>query len=177
MKTDVCRWNPAEFCFALILFTASVFLLLQIDEQVKYANGQAFYKQPGLWTGLGLAGMVIMSALYSLKLWMQRNQLEHSEHTLGHELWTWLRSLEFLAWFMGYVLLVPYSGYLLATLLFSIVLSLRLGYRSRPIYFAATLTAITIVVLFKSLLQVKIPGGALYEYLPDALRSFFIIYL
>ena len=31
------------------------------------------------------------------------------------------------------------------------------------------------VVLFKSLLQVKIPGGAVYEFLPGALRNFMIL--
>jgi hypothetical protein len=33
----------------------------------------------------------------------------------------------------------------------------------------------SIVVIFKSFLEVKIPGGAIYELLPNALRSFFIL--
>jgi hypothetical protein len=40
---------------------------------------------------------------------------------------------------------------------------------------SAVLVALAVVVVFKSFLSVKIPGGAIYEYLPDALRSFFIL--
>jgi len=32
------------------------------------------------------------------------------------------------------------------------------------------------VVIFKSLLQVKVPGGAIYEFLPNVMRSFFLTY-
>jgi hypothetical protein len=34
-----------------------------------------------------------------------------------------------------------------------------------------------IVLFFKAFLQVKIPGAALYEYLPVGIRTFFILYL
>ena len=33
-----------------------------------------------------------------------------------------------------------------------------------------------IVLLFKSFLQVKLPGGRIYEVLPDGLRSFMLTY-
>ena len=33
-----------------------------------------------------------------------------------------------------------------------------------------------VVVIFKSFLQVKVPGGKLYEYLPGAMRSFMLTY-
>jgi len=33
------------------------------------------------------------------------------------------------------------------------------------------------VVVFKSFLQVKIPGGQLYEFLPDGIRNFMLVYL
>ncbi len=33
----------------------------------------------------------------------------------------------------------------------------------------------SIVVIFKSFLEVKIPGGAIYELFPNAMRSFFIL--
>jgi len=32
-----------------------------------------------------------------------------------------------------------------------------------------------IVVIFKSFLEVKIPGGVIYEFLPNVLRNFFIL--
>ena len=40
---------------------------------------------------------------------------------------------------------------------------------------SAGVFAVLVVLIFKSFLQVKIPGAAIYEYLPGALRSFFIL--
>jgi hypothetical protein len=37
--------------------------------------------------------------------------------------------------------------------------------------------AIAVVLVFKGLLSVRIPGALLYEYLPGPLRSFAILYL
>ena len=78
---------------------------------------------------------------------------------------------------MVYVWAVPIIGYLLATLLFAMLLSLRMGYRGVMQIGGAAAVGIAIVVVFKSFLGVKIPGGAIYEYLPDALRNFMIVYL
>ena len=52
---------------------------------------------------------------------------------------------------------------------------LRLGYRSRAMMWISLGFGGAVVVLFKGLLSVRIPGGAIYEYLPGALRSFFIL--
>lgn len=87
----------------------------------------------------------------------------------------WLLALEYLAWFMAYVYITPIVGYLSATLVFLLLLTLRIGYRNRRMMIAAVVVALAIVLVFKSFLGVKIPGGAVYEYLPDALRSFMII--
>ena len=40
---------------------------------------------------------------------------------------------------------------------------------------AAAFTGLGIVLVFKAALSVKIPGGAIYEYLPDTLRNFLIV--
>ena len=93
------------------------------------------------------------------------------------ELRDWARALEFAAWFMAYVLLVPVLGYLPATLIFVPALSWRMGYRSARMLGIGVLFAVLVVVTFKMVLSVKIPGGALYEHLPEALRGFFILNL
>jgi ribose/xylose/arabinose/galactoside ABC-type transport system permease subunit len=72
---------------------------------------------------------------------------------------------------------VPVVGYLPATLVFVPALSWRMGYRTRRMMGASVVMALAIVILFKGFLSVRIPGGAVYEYLPDGLRSFFILYL
>ncbi len=87
----------------------------------------------------------------------------------------WLRALEYLAWFMVYVWAVPIIGYLPATLIFMGALAVRAGYRNRRVILAALAMGLGIVLVFKTMLSVKIPGGLLYEYLPDALRSIAIL--
>ena len=78
---------------------------------------------------------------------------------------------------MGYVWIVPVVGYLPTTVLFTNLLTIRMGYREKKVYIAATIMAIFIVVLFKGFLSVKIPGGQWYEYLPDGVRNFMLLYL
>lgn len=78
---------------------------------------------------------------------------------------------------MVYVWIVPIVGYLPGTILFTNLLAVRVGYREKKVFVAATILSITIVILFKALLSVKIPGGLWYEYLPDSIRNFMLLYL
>ena len=41
----------------------------------------------------------------------------------------------------------------------------------------APLLAVCIVVAFKAFLAVRIPGGAVYDIFPQAIRNFLVIYL
>lgn len=92
------------------------------------------------------------------------------------EVWIWIKSVEYAGWFIAYAALVPWSGYLPATLFFAIALTVRAGYRSPLMLGISAVAAITIVVVFKAFLQVKLPGGLTYEYLPDGLRQFMLTY-
>ena len=76
---------------------------------------------------------------------------------------------------MVYVWLVPNLGYLLSTLIFLPLLTFRAGYKNKKMIFYAMGIGVSIVIIFKSFLEVKIPGGVIYEFLPNALRSFFIL--
>lgn len=96
-------------------------------------------------------------------------------HDDGREARIWIGAVEWTGWFMAYVLAVPWAGYLPVTLVFAPALTWRMGYRSRFMLGISVLFAIAVVVLFKTFLQVKIPGGALYEYLPASLRNFMIL--
>ena len=89
----------------------------------------------------------------------------------------WLRPLEFALWFMAYVWVVPLAGFLPSSLVFAPLLTWRLGYR-RPLFLWVSLVfAAAVVVIFKGVLAVRIPGGAVYEFLPGAWRSFAILWL
>lgn len=106
-----------------------------------------------------------------------RKRTRHSQIAITLEVLHWSKAVEYILWFMAYVWLVPLVGYLPVTLMFCFALTCRLGYRDKRMIVAALLIAIAIVVIFKSFLAVKIPGGALYEYLPVAIRNFMILYL
>ena len=161
-----------QLIFALAFLAVSVLLLSQIGTQTVRAEGAAFFAQPRFWPGLALAGMVGFGALHLWRLpWRQLTGAD------WRELRDWARALEFAAWFMAYVLLVPVLGYLPATLIFVPSLSWRMGYRSARMLGIGVLFAVLVVVTFKMVLSVKIPGGALYEHLPEALRGFFILNL
>lgn len=159
-----------QILFALLFLGMSLFLLAQIGTQTKWMTKVKFAAQPRLWPAIGLGGMVLFSALH---LWtLPRKKTRRDD---WQEVKIWLIPFEFALWFLIYVWATPIVGYLLSTIVFTQILILRMGYRQLGFKIAGLGFAICVVVIFKSVLQVKIPGGAIYEYLPSALRNFFIL--
>jgi hypothetical protein len=183
MKTDtttdgmLSAWRrPGDTAFNALCLIGSLLLLSQMGTQTAWSAGQGFAAQPGFWPRLAVIGMALFSALNLL--WSIRDpRLAERRAGIGGELLVWLKSLQYALWFMAYVFLTPLIGYLAASVLFAVALSFWVGHRSRQALFWAAVSGLVTVVLFKSVLQVRIPGGALYETLPDALRNFFILYL
>ena len=169
------KHHRAEIVFGVLSFAVALSLATQIDDQTQWVKGLELVKQPALWPMVSIAGMAIFGALELTFAW-RRNAARQDDDVLA-EVLSWARAVEFVLWFMAYVWLVPIIGYLPATLVFCVTLTLRLGYRARRTIVAALLAGCVIVVVFKSLLAVKIPGGAFYEHLPPALRNFMILYL
>lgn len=154
--------------FALLLLGAAAVLLFYLDVQTKFSSRGSLVAQPRFWPAVGVIGMVIFGLAHLGVSWRERAPMTWVEGL------TWLRALEFCAWFMAYVWAVPVIGYLMASILFAVLLALRQGYRGRMLGIAAVI-GFAIVLIFKAGLSVKIPGGAIYEYLPGALRSFMIL--
>jgi hypothetical protein len=169
------RHHRAEIAFGFASFGFALFLAANIHAQTEWANGLDFVRQPAFWP---IVAITAMTGFGALELWFcwRRNRQVSGNGTLA-EVGHWIRAVEYIVWFMAYVWLVPLAGYLPATLAFTAALTLRLGYRSRATIAAALLTGTVTVVVFKSFLGVRIPGGAVYEYLPPALRNFMILYL
>lgn len=167
--------HRAEIVFGVAAFGFAIFLASQISTQVQWAANTPWLKQPSLFAIVSIAGMILFGTLELFFAW-RRNASGRGESIAG-EVSYWLRAIEYIAWFMAYVLSVPVVGYLPATLVFCVLLTYRLGYRSGRVLLAAAGTGLATVVIFKSLLSVKIPGGVVYEYLPSALRNFMILYL
>jgi len=84
---------------------------------------------------------------------------------------------EFVIYFVAYTLLVPILGYLLATLLLGVFLPWRLGYRGRVWLLRSFFCSFAVVIVFRTLLQIKTPVTIwLYDLLPTTLRGIMLTY-
>lgn len=174
LPTETRKVGDTLFAGLCLIF--SVFLLWNMTEQTVWANGSQWASQPALWPRLAVIGMTLFSAIYFVQSLRDARRAERLA-SLGEEMRRWIASFEYAAWFMAYVFITPVIGYLAGSVLFAISLALRVGYRSRFAMMSALGVGVVTVLLFKSFLQVKIPGGAIYQYFPEALRNFFILYL
>lgn len=163
--------RPGDIVFAWFAFLVSVFLLSQIMDQTAWKAGNKLFAQPRFWPAVSLGGMAIFAGFHLLG-----SACSERIHGRWKEVWLWVCALEYAVWFIAYASAVPYSGYLLTTIVFAIALTFRAGYRSPRIIISAALAAVVIVVLFKTLLQVNLPSGLIYEYLPDGLRQIMLTY-
>jgi len=159
-----------QFLFALVFLIAALLLLSQLGDQTRWVKRTKLFAQPRFWPAVAVGGMVLFSALHLWKL--PRKRFVRADYV---EWRNWLFAIEWVLWFLAYVTVVPILGYLPTTLVFVPILARRMGYRDRTMIWASIGFAVAVVILFKTLLQVKIPGGTVYEYLPDAVRSFFIL--
>jgi hypothetical protein len=157
--------------FAWFLLIVSLFLLTQITDQTTWRDGTKLFAQPRFWPTVSLGGMAFFSGLHLLG-----SALSERIEGRWQEVWTWISSLEYAGWFIAYALAVPYTGYLLTTVVFAVALTVRAGYRRAKMLIIAALSAIVIVVLFKSLLHVNLPSGLIYNALPDGLRQIMLTY-
>jgi len=163
--------RPGDLVFSLLFLALSLFLAFNLQEQTTWSKGTKLPAQPAFWPYVSVAKMMLFSVLHLLSGLM-------SPTLKGRwlEVGFWLRSLEYAAWFMAYVFIVPKLGYLLSTMMFTALLSFRAGFRTVKPVLLAVLFGVTVVVVFKTFLQVKVPGGQIYEYLPTTLRSFMLTY-
>ena len=116
------------------------------------------------------AALLNMRASWRVHNWRKRFGQPVSMRYEGE---MWLRALEFVGWFVAYTLLVPVLGYLIATLLLGTVLPWRLGYRGPRWMGICLLTSFTIVVVFRTGLQIRTPINIwLYDQLPQSAETF-----
>lgn len=165
--------RPGDLVFALAFFAFAVFLLFSLPFQTSWVERTALVAQPAFWPAVAVTAMALFSALHLAGAAI-------SDRIPGRraEVLYWLRSVEYALWFMAYVAIVPWAGYLPGSVLFAGALAWRVGYRSARWMAVSALFAVAVVLIFKSFLQVRIPAGALYRMLPPGeLRSFLMIYL
>ena len=161
--------RSGELIFATLFVTLSVMLLGLIGSETRYVPNAGFAVQPRFWPAVGLVMMVGCGVGHLVLTWKRANGWAVSE------IMNWIRALEYLAWFMVYVTAVPILGYLASTVLFTLGLALRQGYRSAKELTAALILGVVIVLVFKTGLSVKIPGGMVYDLLPEKPRNFMML--
>lgn len=160
---------PGALIFISLFVVFSVLLLTQMGAETRYIETAKLAEQPRFWPAVGLFAMTGFGLAHLALSWKQQSGWAAAE------VLNWFRATEYLAWFMMYVAVVPVLGYLASTIIFTALLALRQGYRGARQLCAAALLGLATVLVFKTGLSVKIPGGAVYEYLPSTLRSFMII--
>ncbi len=163
--------RPGDMVFACFCLICSVFLLSQIVDQTAYKAGAKLFAQPRFWPAVSLSLMTAFAAFHLLG-----SALSERIDGRWREVWLWISSLEYVAWFMAYAFAVPYAGYLLSTIVFAVLLAFRAGYRSSKMLLAAAGSALLTVLLFKTFLKVNLPSGRIYELLPGGLRAFMLTY-
>lgn len=120
------------------------------------------------------AALLNLRHSWNVRRWRQRFLLPTNAH-YEHE--KYLRAIEFVGYFVVYTLTVPWLGYLASTLLFGVYLTWRLGYRSLKWLAIALASSLSIVVVFRTMLQIKTPNSIwLYDLLPSAQRAFMLTY-
>ena len=153
-----------DLVFAWIFLLFGLFLLSQLGNETTYKSGLPYSSQPLFWPMVSLSLMVFFSFLHLLSSALSPRLSGRLQEVL-----LWLSSFEYALWFIVYAMLVPYLGYLPSTILLAVLLSYRVGYRSRRIILSSLFSSIIIVLLFKSFLQVKLPSGYVYDYLPSSI--------
>ena len=162
--------RPGDFLIALLSFLFALFLLVSLPFQTTWVDKAKLFAQPAFWPAIAAFGMTVFSALHMLGAIV-------SDRLPGRmaEVMFWVRSLEYAGWFLVYVALVPWAGYLPSTIAFTVLMTLRLGYTGWRWMLVAVIFALAVVVLFKSLLHVNIPAGAFYDILPAGPARTFIM--
>lgn len=164
--------RPGDIVFALLFFAFSLFLLTQIGAETKIVKRTKWFAQPSLWPTIAIWGMVLFSGLHMIS-----SAVSPRIPGRWRELTFWLKSFEYVIYFLIYVVAVPWLGYLPSTMLFAVFLAVRTGFRTPGAIGIALAFGAVVAIVFRALLQVNIPAGRAYEYLPDSVRVFALTYL
>ena len=150
--------RPGDLLFAAVFFAFSLFLLVNLPFQTTWVARTGLVSQPAFWPAVSIGVMVLFSGLHLLGAIL-------SPRIPGRlaEVVYWVKSAEYAGWFLAYVLILPLLGYLPTTVALCVILTLRLGYRSPRWIVVPVLFGAAVVLVFRGLMGVRIPGGAVYR--------------
>lgn len=162
---------PGEMFMMLALVALAGYLAFNFNTQIRWFDNLPWFNQPGFWPLVAVCGMAITGPIMAFQLFfMKPNSASTNEYAM------WVRASEYAVWFMGYVVIVPYLGYLPTSILFTTLLGRRIGYRKASSLVSCGLFGLVVVLIFKTLLHVNVPGGAVYELLPSPFKSIMLTY-
>lgn len=168
------KFHSAELVFAGAMIVLTLFLATQYDAQTRIVEGRALIAQPGFWSWLSVFGMLIFGLPYGVTVLKKHREIRSPEPAIV-EVKSWIMSAEFAIWFLCYVMMVPNLGYILSTLIFTLIMTYRTGYRDKKYFIGSVIFSFGTVIIFKSILGVSIPGGDIYDVFPAQIRNFLIM--
>ena len=172
--SDNVRSSAAiNFFCAVFIVLVTLVLVSQLGSQTRWLKRADLVMQPGFFPAVGLLVMGVPALVLSVVSFRQMRsgiELESPRIIMA----AFPRCCEFAVWFLVYVYVIRWVGYLVATLLFMPALSLRVGFRGVRWMMTAGLIGLLIVLLFRTGLQVRLPDGYVYSYLPSEIRNFMI---
>ncbi len=175
-----------DLTLSIIFLILVSFLLISFNTESGWDGRELSQKRVGKilkqqWVGPLICMVILVPAaiynLYQSTIQLNINKRLRMPSRIKYELFQWLKSLEFIVYFLIYTNIITIFGYLISTVIFAIFLTTRLGYRSLKWILRSTIAAFIIVIIFRSILQIKTPVNIwLYKYFPQNFEVFMKIY-
>ena len=175
-----------DLTLSIIFLLFVVFLLIYFNSESGWSARDLNQKRVGKilkqqWVGPLMCMAILLPAtilniLEAFKAYKKSKRLL-LPNKIMYEMTQWIRSLEFILYFLVYTFSITVLGYLISTLIFAVFLTYRLGYRTKKWIFISLFSSFIVVLIFRTILQIKTPVNIwLYQYLPENIEIFMKIY-
>ena len=175
-----------DLTLSIIFLLFVVFLLIYFNSESGWSARDLNQKRVGKilkqqWVGplmcmAILLPATILNTLEAFKAYKKSKRLL-LPNKIMYEMTQWIRSLEFILYFLVYTFSITVLGYLISTLIFAVFLTYRLGYRTKKWIFISLFSSFIVVLIFRTILQIKTPVNIwLYKFFPENLEVFMKIY-
>ena len=175
-----------DLTLSIIFLLFVVFLLIYFNSESGWSARDLNQKRVGKilkqqWVGplmcmAILLPATILNTLEAFKAYKKSKRLL-LPNKIMYEMTQWIRSLEFILYFLVYTFSITVLGYLISTLIFAVFLTYRLGYRTKKWIFTSLFSSFIVVLIFRTILQIKTPVNIwLYKFFPENLEVFMKIY-
>lgn len=177
MTTEEPQANRIESLALCLIFAAiSVALLASLGVATRTGTASGgWWTRPALGPGVALG---LLAAANLITLWTAITDLRRSppstvERAEALAKFTgWLRPIEYLAYFAGYVWAIQIIGYIPSSIFFVTGLTLRAGLRGWVWTFAGLGLVLFLLLVFRIGLGVWMPAPDLYDLAPEGIRTY-----